>query len=167
MLNAEDQRLPRCNLFDDLGMNRELVADRGSNEIGSVGIEAFLDEEINLAEIHHAKIDRDLFVKGLGGAGRSEFGHGQIIAPSKWMVKKKDDGLALGSMVQRRPTLRAKNPWLQPSDSAIVLAPANHGDGDQVPFAHFRMDFKSVRSSNSVTEKNARAIDQESLQLSE
>ena len=50
----------------------ELVADRRPDEIGSIGIEAFLHHEIDLTEVDIAKIDRDLL--GIGGPG-SQLAH--------------------------------------------------------------------------------------------
>ena len=34
-----------------LAMGRKLVADRRANEVGSVGVEAFLDQEVDLAQV--------------------------------------------------------------------------------------------------------------------
>src|SRR6476619_83860 len=42
-------------------MGRKPVADRGPNEVGTVGIEAFLHQEIDVAEVDVTKVDRDLF----------------------------------------------------------------------------------------------------------
>jgi hypothetical protein len=42
-------------------MGRKPVADRGPNEVGTVGIEAFLHKQIDVAEVDVTKIDRDLF----------------------------------------------------------------------------------------------------------
>jgi hypothetical protein len=54
-------------LFDDLSMAFELVADCGSNEVGSVRVKALLNHQIDMAEVDEPEIDRDLFtVTGLG-----------------------------------------------------------------------------------------------------
>src|SRR6476659_6271573 len=42
-------------------MGRKPVADRGPNEVGAVGIEAFLDQQIDVAEVDVTQVDRDLF----------------------------------------------------------------------------------------------------------
>src|SRR4029077_18585759 len=42
-------------------MGRKPVADRGPNEVGAVGIEAFLHQQIDVAEVDVTKVDRDLF----------------------------------------------------------------------------------------------------------
>ncbi len=51
-------------MLDHVGMPFELIADGGANEIRSVGVEALLDHEIDLAEVHVAEIDRDLLAVG-------------------------------------------------------------------------------------------------------
>src|SRR5438874_13598201 len=38
----------------------ELVADGGADEVGAVGVEALLDEQVDLAEIDRAEVDGDL-----------------------------------------------------------------------------------------------------------
>jgi hypothetical protein len=64
---TEIQALSGRGLFDDLGMTFELVADCGSNEVGSVRIKALLNHQIDMAEVDEPEIDRDLFtVTGLG-----------------------------------------------------------------------------------------------------
>ena len=64
---TEIQALSGRGLFDDLGMAFELVADCGSNEVGSVRIKALLKHQIDMAEVDEPEIDRDLFtVTGLG-----------------------------------------------------------------------------------------------------
>jgi hypothetical protein len=40
-------------------MRRKMIPNRGANEVRAVGIEAFLDEKVDLAEIYEAKIDRN------------------------------------------------------------------------------------------------------------
>ena len=64
---TEIQALSRCGLFDDLGMAFELVADCGSNEVGSVRVKTLLNHQIDMPEVDEPEIDRDLFaVIGLG-----------------------------------------------------------------------------------------------------
>jgi hypothetical protein len=44
-----------------------LVADCGSNEVGSVRVKTLLNHQIDMAEVHEPEIDRDLFrIIGLG-----------------------------------------------------------------------------------------------------
>ena len=38
----------------------DLVADRRSDEVASVGIDPFRDEQVDMAEIDETEIDRDL-----------------------------------------------------------------------------------------------------------
>jgi hypothetical protein len=47
-------------MLDDVGMPFELIADGGANEVGSIGVEALLDHEIDLPEVHVTEIDRNL-----------------------------------------------------------------------------------------------------------
>ena len=58
---TELQRMPHNRFLDFLFMGRKPVADRGPNEVGTVGIEAFLDQQIDVAEVDVTKVDRDLF----------------------------------------------------------------------------------------------------------
>jgi hypothetical protein len=46
---------------DHLFVRLVLVADRRPNEVGAIGVEALLDEEIDPAEIDEAEIDGDFF----------------------------------------------------------------------------------------------------------
>src|SRR5690606_16470795 len=54
------ERPTRHGLPDHVRMQRELVAKRGSDEVRAVRIEAFLDQEVDVAEIDHPDIDRHL-----------------------------------------------------------------------------------------------------------
>jgi hypothetical protein len=58
---AEIQALSGRGLFNDLGMAFELVANCGSNEVGSVGVKALLNHQIDMAEVDEPEVDRDLF----------------------------------------------------------------------------------------------------------
>ena len=42
-------------------MGRKLVADRRPNEVGAVGIKAFLHQQIDMAKVIVTQVDRDLF----------------------------------------------------------------------------------------------------------
>ena len=54
----------------------ELGADRGTNEVGAVGVEAFLHQQIDLPQVDEAQIDRDLL-------GLLYLSHLTIRAPSQ------------------------------------------------------------------------------------
>ena len=51
----------RDGLADDIGVAIDLIADGGSNEVGAIRVEAFLDQEVDMAEIDKAEVDRDFF----------------------------------------------------------------------------------------------------------
>ena len=55
------QRMPHNRFLDFLLMGSKPVADRGPNEVGAVGIEAFLHQQIDVAEVDVTKVDCDLF----------------------------------------------------------------------------------------------------------
>src|ERR1700758_3977866 len=69
-------------------MALELVADRGPDEIGAVGVEALVHDQIDLAEIDVAQIDRDfLGIRGLGSQLMYNIGHPSTIhLTSGWMA---------------------------------------------------------------------------------
>ena len=50
----------RNGLLHRIGVTIELSADRRSDEVGAIGIEAFPNEKIDMAEIDETHIDRDL-----------------------------------------------------------------------------------------------------------
>jgi hypothetical protein len=53
--------MPHNRFLDFLRMGRKPVADRGANEVGTIGIEAFLHQQIDVAEVDITQVDRDLF----------------------------------------------------------------------------------------------------------
>ena len=57
---AEFERAPRDRLLDGIGVASELVADRGADEVGAIGVKAFPHQEIDMAEVDKAEVDRDL-----------------------------------------------------------------------------------------------------------
>ena len=85
VLDAQHQRTPAHHLLDRLGVRGDLVADGGADQVRAIGVEAFLHEEVDLAEVDEAHVDRDLLVDGLGAGGGSEGWHAAILTPSKWM----------------------------------------------------------------------------------
>ena len=58
---AELQSVADDRLLDRVGMGGELVADRGPDEIGAVGVESFPHQEIDVAEIDKSEVDGDFF----------------------------------------------------------------------------------------------------------
>ena len=73
--------------LDGIGMPVELVSNGRPDEVSPVGVEAVLDEEIDMAEVDIAKVDRDLLaIRSL----RSKFAYViaivAILLPSAWMV---------------------------------------------------------------------------------
>ncbi len=59
LLKPQHQRLAAHRLSHDFGMRPKMIPNRGTNAVRAVGIEAFLDEKVDLAEIYEAKIDRN------------------------------------------------------------------------------------------------------------
>src|SRR4051794_28095887 len=57
---AEVHALARHGLPDDVGMPLDLIADGGAYEVGAVGVEPLLHQQIDVAEIDIAEIDGDL-----------------------------------------------------------------------------------------------------------
>jgi hypothetical protein len=53
------QRMASERATDHLFVRLELIADRRPNEVGAIGVEALLDEEIDPAEIDETEIDGD------------------------------------------------------------------------------------------------------------
>jgi phasin len=74
-------------LLDGVVVAIELVADRRPNEVGAVGIKPLLHQEVDVAEVDIAEIDRDLLAIS---RFRPELvyltGHFTIHIPSIWMV---------------------------------------------------------------------------------
>src|SRR3972149_2868627 len=61
MPETELERVPHDGLLDLFPVGRKLVADGGANEVGPVGIEPLLDQQIDVTQAHVAQVDRDLF----------------------------------------------------------------------------------------------------------
>src|SRR5580700_3602520 len=57
---AESKRAPGHCLVERLAPGGELGADRGADEVRTVGVEAFLDQQIDLSEVHQSQVDSDL-----------------------------------------------------------------------------------------------------------
>src|SRR6266581_3662140 len=85
---TEVQTLADRGLPDHVGVAFELIADCGSNEIGSVRVKALMYHQVDLAEVDVAEIDRDLLaVTGLWSDLVHIIGHDfTILSPSTGMV---------------------------------------------------------------------------------
>jgi len=59
-LQSEHQRATRHCLLQSIAVSTQLAADGCSDEIGAIGVETFLHEQIDLPEIDVPEIDRDL-----------------------------------------------------------------------------------------------------------
>src|SRR6266446_8673318 len=84
---TELQTLSDCRLLDHVGVAFELVADRGSNEIGPARVRALLNHQIDMAKVDITEIDRDLLgVSGLRSQLMHVPGHpGTLHIPSRGM----------------------------------------------------------------------------------
>ena len=60
MLGAERDRSSCHGLVHGARSRLELAADRGADEVRAVRVEALVDEQVDLAEIYQANVDRDL-----------------------------------------------------------------------------------------------------------
>ncbi len=58
---TEIQTFSDRGLLDHVRVTFELVADCGSDEIGTVRVEPFLDHKIDVTKVDITKIDRDFF----------------------------------------------------------------------------------------------------------
>src|SRR5687767_14648578 len=59
-LQAEHHLASRNAALEDVTMRKKLVADRGADEVGAVGIEPVLDQQIDVPEIDEPQVDGDL-----------------------------------------------------------------------------------------------------------
>src|SRR4051794_34654237 len=86
---AEVEALPGRGTPGHVGVTLELVADGGADQVGAVRVEAFLDQQVDPAEVDVAEVDRDLLAVGrLRPQLLDVAGHLWIIPlPSVWMVK--------------------------------------------------------------------------------
>src|SRR5690349_6257542 len=57
---AQSQSAPGGRLVERLAPGGELGADGRADEIGAVGIEAFLHQQVDLSEVHQSQVDSDL-----------------------------------------------------------------------------------------------------------
>lgn len=60
MLQAEHERAARDRSLHLVRVQRQLIPDGGPDDVGTVGVEAFLDEEVDLAEIDDTEVDGEL-----------------------------------------------------------------------------------------------------------
>src|ERR671913_275003 len=89
VLQPEHQRLARHRLPDLLGVRGELVADGRSDEVRPIGLEALLNQQVYLPQIHKPEVDRDLLRLTHAGAPLSIL-PSNIYIPSTRMVSQKD-----------------------------------------------------------------------------
>src|SRR5262245_56579769 len=82
---SELQRMPPNRFLDFLPMPRKLVADRRPNEVGTVGIESFLNQQIYMAEVDVTQVDRNLFRLACSVAESMNLGSHRC-SPSVWMI---------------------------------------------------------------------------------
>ena len=59
-LQAEHHLAARNAFLQDLAVRKKLIADRGADEVGSVGVEPVLHQQIDVPEVDEPQIDRDL-----------------------------------------------------------------------------------------------------------
>src|SRR6476660_9725402 len=57
---AQGEGAPGRCLVERLAPGGELRADGRADEIGAVGVEAFLDQQVDLPEVHQPQVDGDL-----------------------------------------------------------------------------------------------------------
>ncbi|MNJ61975.1 hypothetical protein D3C77_577900 [compost metagenome] len=62
VLNTQHQGLPADRLTQGIAMGGKLVTDGGADQIGPIGVEALLNQKINLAQVDITQVERDLFV---------------------------------------------------------------------------------------------------------
>src|SRR3954470_21554145 len=60
MPQAEIQTMPSHRLPQRVFVPVELVADRGADEVGAVGVECLLNQEVHLTQIDKSEVDGDL-----------------------------------------------------------------------------------------------------------
>jgi hypothetical protein len=75
----------RDRLPDWLTLAFKLGANGGADEIRAIGIKSFLHQEIDLAEVDEAEIDRDLFAIDSFRSKLWNLRHLTIPSPSAWM----------------------------------------------------------------------------------
>src|SRR4029079_7844150 len=85
MPQAELERVPHDALLDLVPMGRKLVTDRRADEVGAVGVEAFLDQQIDMAEVDIAQIAGDLFGLTRFVPQSNDLGS-HYLPPSIWMI---------------------------------------------------------------------------------
>src|ERR1044072_77799 len=88
MPETELERVPHDGLLDLLAMCREEVPDRGANEVGAVGVEALLNQQIDVTKVHVAEVDRDLLAVARSFAQALNLSsHPSIHADGIWMLQ--------------------------------------------------------------------------------
>jgi len=61
---AQFEGQARSGFLRDILMPRQLIADRGTNEVGAIGIEAVADQKVDRPEVDEPEVDRELLAIG-------------------------------------------------------------------------------------------------------
>jgi len=77
--------VPDDRFLDFLSVGRNPGANSGPNEVGAIGIKAFLHEQIDMAKVDVTQVDRDLFRLARSVAEPMNLGS-HCPPPSVWMV---------------------------------------------------------------------------------
>ncbi len=104
---AEVEAPARHGVPGGIGVPLDLVADGGADKVGAVRVEAVLHQQIYVAEVHVAEVDRDLFGLAAGPGPQCVHIAGHcftILLPSSGMV----NGDARGDYQGAREPRRAK-----------------------------------------------------------
>jgi hypothetical protein len=56
--------VPHHRLLDGIRMSGELVADRRSDEVGAIGVEALVHQQIDMAKVDESDVDCDFLRNG-------------------------------------------------------------------------------------------------------
>ncbi len=60
MLQPEHQALASHGLLDDVRVGRQLIADGSTNQVGAIGVEPLLHQQVDLPEVDRPQVDGDL-----------------------------------------------------------------------------------------------------------
>ena len=109
MLQTEDECLARDDLADRVGMGRDLIADRGPDEVGAIAVETLRDQQVDLTQVDETEVDRDLLGfrradEGAGLAAGSVFGAGSGVGSGAQPVSARARKRVSGARVIQRPS---------------------------------------------------------------
>ena len=107
VVKAEYEHLARYRLLHNLGMGVELIANGCANEVASVAVKALGHQQIELAQVNEAEVERDLLGVGRPGLAAQGGGrwplHASILAPSTWMFIETSVETACDTILHQRP----------------------------------------------------------------